>query len=186
MTPTTYVCLLRGINVAGGRKIKMTDLTDLFVALGHTDVSTYIQSGNVVFRAAVVADSAAAGYLAARIEAGIASDLGLAVSVILRTGPDLVKVVEANPFIGTGAEVAKLHVTFLADAPDQARVAQVDPSGFEPDRFAVVGREVYLHCPTGYGRTKLNNAFWERRLRVPATTRNWNTVTTLVRMAGGA
>jgi uncharacterized protein (DUF1697 family) len=74
-------------------------------------------------------------------------------------------------------------VTFLAVDGDPARAAAIEAVGYEPDEFRLMGREVYLHCPEGYGRTKLNNAFWERRLRVAATTRNWNTVTTLLQLA---
>ena len=80
------------------------------------------------------------------------------------------------------ADVSKLHVTFLVDKPDADRVAAIDPSKFEPDELEVIGRDVHLHCPAGYGRTKLNNAFLEKKLAQPGTTRNWKTVTTLARM----
>jgi uncharacterized protein (DUF1697 family) len=176
-----YVAMLRGINVAGKNKIKMPDLEALFVGLGHADVTTYIQSGNVVFTGPGRSTSA----MASAIEKRIARDLGLDVGVVLRTKSELAKVIAANPFVPGGADFAKLHVTFLAAKPGAALVRAIDDSGFGPDEFRVHGREIYLHCPAGYGKTKLNNTFWERRLKTAATTRNWNTVTKLFELAGG-
>ena len=177
----TYIAMLRGINVSGHKKIKMQDLQALFVALGHADVSTYIQSGNIIFKSPADSPSQLAG----AIEERIAQDLGLAVTVLLRTKDELAQVIDGNPFVRQGIDPARLHVTFLAAAPDPALVHRVDVHNAEPDEFRVLGREIYLHCPQGYGRTKLNNAFWERRLGVAATTRNWNTVTRLFQLASG-
>jgi uncharacterized protein (DUF1697 family) len=171
---TTYVALLRGVNV-GGRKVVMDDLRRLFADLGHSDVTTYLQSGNVVFRSAV----GQPGRLAGDIEERIAENLAVTVTVLLRTRADLDRVVAGSPFTGPAADLTKLHVTFLAELPDPDRLARLQPSTGEPDEFSVAGCEVYLRCPNGYGRTKLNNAFFERRLGVAATTRNWNTVTKL-------
>jgi uncharacterized protein (DUF1697 family) len=159
----------------------MADLEALFAALGHADVATYLQSGNVVFTSTVGSPSA----LARGIEERIATDLDLDVTVLLRISDELAGVVEANPFVGGGADPAELHVTFLADEPDPSAVGAADGGGFGPDEFRILGREVYLRCPNGYGRSKLSNAFWEKRLGVAATTRNWKTVTTLHELAGG-
>jgi len=179
-----YVCLLRGVNVTGYRKVDMKELKGVFEALGHSDVTTYIQSGNVVFTARKQSPDG----LARAIEKRIADDLGADPVALIRTAGELATVVEANPFLGkrAGADVAKLHVTFLAATPDTGRLDEVDAGAFAPDEFAVRGREVYLHCPNGYGRTKLNNAFWEKGAGVAATTRNWKTVTKLLELAGGA
>jgi uncharacterized protein (DUF1697 family) len=174
------VALLRGINVGGARKVAMPELRSLFEALGHSDVTTYVQSGNVVFGAAGRRSPAR---LAADIEQRIAGDLGLEVTVLLRTPDDLKGVVDGNPFLGRATDVSTLHVTFLADEPDADAVGALDPDHASPDRFEVVGREVYLHTPGGYGRTKLNNAFWERRFGTRATTRNWRTVGKLLDLA---
>lgn len=173
--------MLRGINLGSHNRIRMEDLQALFVALGHSDVTTYIQSGNIIFKSSAGRPSQLAGV----IEARITQDLGLTVTVLLRTKDELAQVIASNPFSRQGIDPAKLHVTFLADAPDSALVRRVDVHTAEPDEFRVLGREIYLHCPQGYGRTKLNNAFWERRLGVAATTRNWNTVTRLFQLAGG-
>jgi uncharacterized protein (DUF1697 family) len=178
---TTYVALLRGINVGGRTKVGMDDLRRLFVALGHADVKSYVQSGNVLFSSPVEESSR----LADDIQRRIARDLGVTVTVLLRTRDDLAYVVANNPFLSRETDLAKLHVTFLADAPDHERVARLDTPSGGPDEFSLAGREVYLHCPRGYGRTKLNNAYLERRLGVAATTRNWNTVTKLCDLASG-
>lgn len=176
---STYVAMLRGINVGGQQKMSMADLRALFVGLGHTDVATYIQSGNVIF----TSRSNKASSLARASEEQIADRLGLAVTVLLRTRDQLGEVIDGNRFIRRGVDPAKLHVTFLAGALDAARPTDIAAHGFKPDEFMTGRHEVYLHCPNGYGRTKLNNAFWERRLGLQATTRNWNTVVKLFELA---
>jgi uncharacterized protein (DUF1697 family) len=178
--PTAFVCMLRAVNV-GRTTIKMDRLRALFADMGYTDVSTYIQSGNVLFTSTAgrSADHAAA------IERRIAEDIGVSVSALIRSGPELARVVTANPFVAEGADPAELHVTFLPEAPEPAVVSALEVPDVAPEEFRIVGREVYLHLPGGYGTTKLSNAFWERRLRTAATTRNWRTVTTLYQRAEG-
>ncbi len=166
--------MLRGINV-GGKKILMTDLRDLFTGLGYENVATYIQSGNVVFSAATPEAETRA-----RLEGAIAGTLGLDVAVLVRTVEEMRAIAGSNPFLAAGDDPASLHVTFLAESP---HVSSVDAPPGGHDEFRIAGREVYLACPDGYGRTKLNNSFWERRLKMPATTRNWRTVMTLLEMA---
>jgi uncharacterized protein (DUF1697 family) len=172
----TWVCLLRGVNV-GGKRVSMTDLKELFEGLGHEEVTTYIQSGNVVFRSR----SGGATKLTGDIQEALEDELKLDVTVLLRSPDDLAKVTEAKPF--NGAE--NVHVTFLDDEPDGSKVAAVDHDAYSPDEFEVIGREVYLRCPNGYGRSKLINSFWEKKLGVAATTRNWRTVEKLLGMASG-
>ena len=176
----TYIAMLRGINVGARNKIKMTDLDALCVGLGHTAVVTYIQSGNVVFKSR----SKSAAALASSIEARITRDLGLDVRVLVRTHAELAKVVRVNPFLKSGADPARLHVTFLDAAPDAALTRAVGEYDAGVDEFRVIGREVFLHCPDGYGNTKINNGFFEKRLKAIATTRNWNTVNKLAELAG--
>ena len=178
---TRYVALLRGINVGGHTKVRMDDLRSLFAALGHADATTYIQSGNVIFSSPIDESSR----LTREIEKRIADDLGVTVTVLLRTRDDLDQVVASSPFAGRDLDPAKLHVTFLAAAPDRERVARFDVPAGEPDEYSIVGREVYLYCPNGYGRTRLNNAYIERRLGVAATTRNWRVVSKLRDLMAG-
>jgi uncharacterized protein (DUF1697 family) len=174
-----YAALLRAINLGSRNKISMPDLRQLFDDLGADDVRTHVQSGNVAFRSKIRSTEE----LVAALEDRISSELGLDIKVLLRTEAQLAKIVGDSPF-AESADLSKLHVTFLVDAPAAERVAALDPAKFEPDRFAVVGREVHIHCPNGYGRTKLNNAFFEKKLDRVGTTRNWKTVTTLAEMTG--
>ncbi|MCJ7671643.1 MAG: DUF1697 domain-containing protein [Acidimicrobiia bacterium] len=169
------VALVRGINVGGHRKVPMADLRRSFEGLGCTGVETYLQSGNVVFetRGLRLPD------LAAAIEHRVAADFATEVSVLVRTGTEMARLERANPFRPEGADESTLHVTFLADRPKPASVRALEERSGTPDAFVVRGREVFLHCPGGYGRTKLTNGFFERHLGVTATTRNWRTVTKL-------
>jgi uncharacterized protein (DUF1697 family) len=169
------VALLRGINVGGHRKVPMAELRRSFEGLGCTEVETYLQSGNVVFETGGLrlAD------LAAAIEHQVAADFQVEVSVLVRTGAEMGRLERANPYRSEGADESKLHVTFLADRPKPPSVSALDEHTGTPDAFVVIGREVFLHCPGGYGTTKLTNGFFERHLGVTATTRNWRTVTKL-------
>jgi uncharacterized protein (DUF1697 family) len=176
--PQTSIALLRGINVGGRTKVSMADLRALFDELEAEDVRTHLQSGNVVFKSVLRGTE-----LIEAVEKAIARDLGLKVTVLVRTKVQLAKVVANNPFAEKANEQAKLHVAFLADAPSRARIRELDPAYGRPDEFRVAGREIYLYYPNGYGRTKINNAYFEKMLGVAATTRNWNTVTKLADLA---
>jgi uncharacterized protein (DUF1697 family) len=174
----TYVSLLRGINVSGRNRIPMADLRALYEALGHQVVSTYVQSGNVVSNSS----TRSADTVAREIERAITDDLGLDVTVLVRTPAQLAKVVAANPLVQGGVDPTKLHVTFLASKPARAQVDALNGRRYAPDEFAVVGDTVYLLCPNGYGRTKINNGYFERTLGMAATTRNWKTVNQLLEL----
>ncbi|MFF8731204.1 DUF1697 domain-containing protein [Streptomyces sp. NPDC015171] len=170
---TKHIALLRGVNVGGRTRIAMAELRGLFDGMGFEDVRTHLQSGNVVF---AVPDGRPAAELAAGIEQRIADDLGVTLSVLLRTGDSLARTLAANPYLGEEDDPAKLHVTFLAREPTAEQAARLVVPAGETARFTLAGDEIHLHVPDGYGRTKLNNAFVERRLGIPATTRNWRTV----------
>ena len=177
-----YVALLRGINVGGRNKLPMRELTSMFVEAGCVNVRTYIQSGNVMFRAS---PSLADG-LSARITAAIATSYGYQIPVVSRTAADFASVVGGNPFLAAGADPSKLHVGFLADTPDPARVASLDRDRSLPDAFEVRGDEIYLHFPNGVARSKLTNVYFDRTLETVCTIRNWRTVCKLHEMARGA
>jgi uncharacterized protein (DUF1697 family) len=172
--------MLRGINVSGRNKLPMEDLRSLVTDLGGRDVRSYIQSGNVV-----LGSRRSATALASALERELATTLGTAVPVLVRTAAELAAVLEGNPFLRRpGVDRATLHVTFMAAVPTAAAVATAEAKKAPPDEFVVIGRDVYLRCPQGYGNTKLTNAFFEKTLGSTATTRNWRTVATLVDMAG--
>jgi uncharacterized protein (DUF1697 family) len=175
-----YVALLRSVNVAGHGRLAMNDLRASVEGLGYEDVSTYIQTGNVLFSAASRRDAA----VATAIEARLAEDFGDAPAVIVRTVAELVRVGSSSPYARAGADPKRHHVTFLATAPTKKALAALDlpPSG--RDELVVDGREVYVSTPDGYAETKYTGTFLERRLGVVSTTRNWNTVTKLCELAG--
>ena len=175
----TYVALLRAVNVSGRNKVSMPELKKLFAVLGARDVSTYVQSGNVVFKSAAEKPDE----LRRTLEQSLRDELRLDVAVLLRTKAQLKSVLAANPLAGGGREPSKLHVTFLAESPERARVRELAGKDFGADELRVVRREVYLHCPNGYGTSKLTNAFLERQLGVAATTRSWKTVGKLAELA---
>jgi uncharacterized protein (DUF1697 family) len=173
-----YIALLRGVNVAGNL-LKMEQLREWCAELGWENVRTYVQSGNLVFqtRAGIPKWQAA-------LEQKLAAEMKRPVAVIGRTPAELELVLGGNPFmIEQGIDLSRLHVTFLATVPAPASIEALGSLKSGGDRFAVRGREVYLHCPNGYGETKLSNAAFEKVLAVKATTRNWNTVNKLVQMA---
>jgi uncharacterized protein (DUF1697 family) len=176
---TTYVALLRGINVGGNNKLPMKDLAALVGACGGRDVRTYIQSGNVVFGASAGTDEKT---LASKLAKRIAADHGLAIPVVLRTAAELAQVAERNPFLAAGKAIETLYVMFLADTPGKAAIATLDPRRSPPDELAVVGREVYLHLPNGAGRSKLTNAYLDSKLQTVSTARNWRTLLALIEM----
>lgn len=176
---TVYVAMLRGINVGGQKSIKMEDLRSSFDALGHVNPRTYVQSGNVVFKSGVSLDEDLSG----KIEARILKDYGFSVVVIIRAAVEMARIVRDNPFLKEKRiDPTRLQVTFLSELPAKPSLPKMDFLNGAPDQFRILGREVYLYCPNGYGRTKLSNNAIEKTLSVKATTRNWNTVIALAKM----
>jgi uncharacterized protein (DUF1697 family) len=182
MATTTYVALLRGINVGGNVRLPMQSLRELLDGMGATAVRTHLQSGNALF------DHTAAEpeRLAAELKDRIAGELGLRVPCIVREAAELRGVIERNPFDMTGIEPARFLVTFLSGPVDPDQLKDLDPAVFAPDEFRPGEREIYVHCPNGIQKTKLSHALWEKRLGLTATARNWNTVTKLAALAGVA
>lgn len=164
-----HAALLRAVNVAGN-KVAMRDLAALVERLGGRDVQTYLQSGNVVY--------SGPAKLGVALEESLRADLGVEAAVLVRSAAQLAAVVDGKPFAADGKLVS---VTFLRDRPSAAAVRAIDPAAYD-DEFVVAGREIYLHTPNGYGRSKLLNQFWERKLGTIATTRNWNTVVALAEL----
>jgi uncharacterized protein (DUF1697 family) len=178
---TAYVALLRSVNVAGHGRLAMADLKASFVALGYDDVSTFIQTGNVLFRS----PSKSMPKLIATIEEQLEADFGASPAVLLRTVPDLTRVVATSPFAKKGADPARHHVTFLAKKPTSKQLAEFKAPASGRDELEIIGQEVYVHTPDGYAGSKLTGTLIERRLGMLSTTRNWNSVTKLCALAGG-
>jgi uncharacterized protein (DUF1697 family) len=181
MKINTCISLLRGINVGGQKKILMKDLKALYEELDFGEVTPFIQSGNVVFNAG---DNLSARQVARKIEAAIDRKFGFFVHTIVRTREELEQSLKNNPFLQEDSILRdKLHLTFLEDIPDPEKVELILKSDFSPDRFIIRGKDVFVYCPGGYGITKINNTFFESRLKRSATTRNWKTVINLVEIA---
>jgi uncharacterized protein (DUF1697 family) len=175
----SYISLLRGINVGGQKKLHMESLREIYKSAGFYNVQTYLQSGNVIFET----PENDLPKLTTDIETLIQQTCGYRVEVFIRSPSEFEQILQNNPFLkGRSGETTKLYVTFLYQAPAAATwVNIVIPPGIS-DEFHNGKQEVYLHCPNGYGKTKLANSFFERKLGVAATTRNWNTVQALNRL----
>ena len=175
-----HLALLRGLNVGANNRIKMPALISVFEACGCTNVTTYIQSGNVLFDA----PARILPKLAALISDTLQADFEITSPVILRTAAELVAVTKHNPFLKRGAASDTLHVGFLAAAPGADAVADLDPNRSPGDAFEGSGRDLYLHLPNGVARTKLTNAWFDTKLKTVCTVRNWNTVLELSKLVG--
>jgi len=177
----TYIALLRGINVTGHKTILMEDLKALLDKMDFDDVKTYIQSGNIVFK---TGDTFTDAELTQRIQQSITSRYNFYVPVFLRTREEMMRIVKDNPFLKERDNNPDwLYVTFLSENPRQSDRDAISKYDFSPERFLVVRNEVYLYCPQGYGNSKISNLFFENRLKLSATTRNWKTVIKLVDLA---
>jgi uncharacterized protein (DUF1697 family) len=173
-----YIALLRGINV-GGNMLKMNRLREVCADLALRNIRTYVQSGNVVFEG-----GKNSAHWVKAIETALEGECRLPVSVVVRTAEEIARVAARNPFLDErGIDIKRLGVTFFRDAPAPAALKSLSIPGAGADRFVRAGTEIYLHCPGGFGETKLSNNTFERLLSIRATTRNWNTVLTLAEMS---
>jgi len=180
----TWIALLRGVNVGGRNRLPMKEFSRELEALGFADVRTYIQSGNVVFRASPHDGSGAT--LAGSIAAGIHKEFGFLPGVVVLNQEEFARAAAANPFREAEAERdgRALHLFFLSAAPRKIDHAGLDAVKKPSERWRVVGSVFYLHAPEGFGNSKLA-AKAEKCLGVPATARNWRTICELLRLAEG-
>ena len=169
---TSYLALLRGINVGGANKVPMRDLRALLEDLGYENVRTYLQTGNVLLDGR----SATSKKLAGEIEDAISKAFDLTIPVIVRTQRELERVAAGNPWPTEGVKLSSLHVMFLAESVSSKAVKTLDSNRSPSDQFEVKGREIFLRFPNGSGRSKLTVDYFERKLGNQATARNWNTV----------
>jgi len=174
-----YIAILRGINVSGAKTIKMEDLRKNFQKQGFENITTYIQSGNVIFTSGETVPSK----LASKIAEAIKTDFGFDVPVIVLSADELKTIISNNPLNNGTNDTAFLHVTFLTEKPAAFKFSDIEAKKQGDEEIIISGKVVYLFCPHGYGKTKLTNTFLESKLKVAATTRNWKTVTELSAMA---
>jgi uncharacterized protein (DUF1697 family) len=175
---TTWVALLRGINVGRNKRIAMSGLRELLQSLGYADVRTHLQSGNAIFSTPRRKPDA----IEQDVSTAIKRAFGMDVAVMVRSAAELAAVVDANPFVARGVKTSELHATFLADSPSPAKIATVDPAAVAPDEFAVGTRVIYVRLPNGVMGSRMPNL--DRVLGMPTTTRNWNTTMRLRDLAG--
>jgi uncharacterized protein (DUF1697 family) len=179
MPDSFHAALLRGINLGGKNKLPMKDLAALFEKAGCKEVATYIQSGNVVFKAG----DALAKQLPELIFKAIKKKFNLEIQLIFRSAAEIKRTAKGNPFFKPGADTKPLHVGFLAHKPSAAQIAGLDPArGVSGEKFEVRGSEVYFYMPLGLAKTKLTNAYFDSKLSSTMTVRNWNTVMKLLEM----
>ncbi|SRR5579884_1389074 len=172
----TFVALLRGINVSGRKMIRMADLLKSFEAIGLDAARHYLQSGNIVFRSR----RADVKKLASVIQARIAEDFGHNIDVLVLSAEEVDRIAASNPlFPRLGNNETLFHATFFFQPVSQDDFQKIKLPAQPGEQAVLIGRVLFLYCPHGYGRTKLNNAFFEKALGVPATTRNWRTVLAL-------
>ncbi|MFZ4799296.1 MAG: DUF1697 domain-containing protein [Bacteroidia bacterium] len=176
----TFICLLRGINVSGKNLIKMDALKQLFLNLGHQNVVTYIQSGNVIF----TSKSTDVLKLQSEIHDKINEDFDLNIPILIIPKQELESALANNIFVNNRSEdITKLHITFMSQLPLAIDKAKILEGNYGEDEFVIIDKCIYLFCPNGYGNTKLTNTFFEKKLKVSCTTRNWKTTNELLRLA---
>ena len=173
------VVLFRGLNVGRANRLTMAVLRETLASEGCRDVRTYLQSGNAVVRAP---DGEASGALAERLGAAVSQRTGGAVAAHVLTVPELRRIVEGNPFPEATSAPRSLHLLFLAGPPAANASVRLGEVAADGESFALGDGVVYLHAPQGVGRSKLA-AGAERRVGVPATARNWRTVTAVLDLA---
>ena len=169
-----YISILRGINVSGQKKINMADLKSLYESQGFDGVSTYIQSGNVIFDSKLKNKA----YITKTIEAAIEEQYGFQVPVQIRTAQEMLKVIDRMPFndVNLVNDSTKVLVTFLSSKPTKSNIENIQKYIIEPERLIINNTHVYLYCPNGYGKSKLTNNLIEKKLKTSATTRNWKSI----------
>ena len=173
-----WIALLRGVNVGGGNKIAMPALKSSCEGCGFQHVTTYIQSGNLVFDAS--GDEASVTAVLRKL---LAEEHGLKVPVVVRTAHEMDRLVDRHPGLKAGIEAKFLHIVFLDKKVAKADARRLDAARFEPDTFDVDGREIYVTYPQGSGRSKLTIDVFEKAFGATATARNVNTVHKLVDLA---
>ncbi|MCB0000142.1 MAG: DUF1697 domain-containing protein [Anaerolineales bacterium] len=173
----TFIALLRGINVGGNRKILMADLRQMCAGLGLRGVATYVQSGNVVFES----DDSDPVAVVARLEAAILAMTGFEVAVVVRTSADLRRILALEPY--PNGEPKFVHVLFLREEAGETAVSTFTPPPGNSDEYRIDGHEIYIHYLNGAGQSKLTGNYFERKLGVVGTARNWRTVQALLALA---
>jgi uncharacterized protein (DUF1697 family) len=177
---TTWIALLRGINLGPRNKIAMAELREVLAGLGHGSVRTHILSGNAIF----TSNRRSAQRLATEIERAIEERFGLDIAVLVRSRDELAAVIKANPFPAAKSDPSRCFAIFLGENAAKARLDRLDPASYAPDEIRIGDRVIYAWLPNGIQGSKVLGLVTDKRLGVTTTTRNWNTTTKLLELAG--
>jgi len=175
---TKHISILRGINVGGKRKILMADLKELYAKLGYKNIVSYIQSGNVIFDAKEKDQSK----IEEKIYKAIKKVYDFEVPVVVRSAEEIEQIISNNPFTKK-SEDESLHLTFLKEIPSEEHLEKIATYNYPPDKYKIEGKDVFIFCVGKYHKSKLTNNFFEKKLKVGATTRNWKTVNKLLELS---
>ncbi|MDN5200563.1 DUF1697 domain-containing protein [Fulvivirgaceae bacterium BMA10] len=176
----TYIAMLRGINVSGQKKIKMVDLRAYLEELNFLNIQTYIQSGNIIFDHAQVDP----GILEDNIKEKVLEKYGFEVPTTVKLPSEFNYVLNNNPFLKEhDMDPKRIFVTFLYEIPAAEYIEKLKEVDYTPEEYILDGKNIFFFSPHGYGKAKMSNNFFENKLKVFATTRNWRTVNKLYEMA---
>lgn len=174
------IAVLRGINVGGKRKVLMLDLKEMFRKMEFKNIQTYIQSGNIIFDSSRKEDNV---NLSDKIQKQVFNTFGFDVPVIIRNADEMRQALSNNPFPKKGVEIERLYLTFLKEIPAKENLEKIKQYDYSPDQFELSGNNIFGFCSGKYSDSKYTNAFFESKLKVSATTRNWKTVIKLTELA---
>jgi uncharacterized protein (DUF1697 family) len=177
----TLISLLRGINMAGHNSVKMKELSDLYIELGYIDAECYIQSGNVIFSSD---DSIPVSAISAKIENAIFKKFSYNIPVLIRSVREMKELSHSNPFLNEkNFDPAKMAVIFLYEGAAAPQILKVKDVDYPPDKFKIIGKEIFTYCPNGFGKTKIYTNFFEKKMGVTGTGRSWKSITTIINIA---
>lgn len=177
----TYISFLRGVNMTGHNSIKMTDLSLLYKKLGFRENHTYIQSGNVIFKAD---EAVSENETAQKIESGIFRKFGYTVPAMIRNIEEMKSLFKTNPYLSApDFDPSKMAVIFLHEEVTDSQKEKMRNISYPPDKYQIAGREIFIYCPNGFGRTRLYTNYFENKMKVTGTARNWKTIITIFSLA---
>lgn len=177
---TTYISILRGINVGGHKMIKMEALKKMCLGLGFSNIKTYIQSGNIIFQTKITE----VNKINKNLKSAIENEFGFDVPVITLTETELENILNLNPFLNNKSKKESFfYITFLSENPTKQNIENLKLIDFKNDKYKLIDKAIYLYCPDSFSNTKLTNNFLENKLKVIATTRNWKTTIELLTLA---
>jgi uncharacterized protein (DUF1697 family) len=173
----TYICFLRAINVGGKNSLKMSDLSNALSQLKFNNIKTYLQSGNFIFSS----KSNNTSLIEQEIELLILKQFNITTIALLYTKTELIHILDNTPFVNKNLN--SLYFTFLKKTNRTLINQDEIHSNYAPDLYIIKNEIVYIHCESGYGKTKLTNSFFEKQLQTQATTRNYNTMLNLIALS---